>query len=385
MSFFVDIKRYFLSLFLNFKIFFSKKKKKMGNCSSNTRKVQSSQEQSEGDDEERISFNSVPKYLAFTTFFNTQSDPRVCDWIFKKEIGRTAMSKVYIVENSNTGEIAAAKIYDILKFQKTNLGKSESPTDAINTEMEIMMQIAHRYVLTLIEAIEDDNTQSFIFFMPYAQYGDVQTLLNKGEMTNEMISICFHQIAIALEELHAHNIVHRDVKSENFLSFDRDYYVLSDFSVSKRLESDDQKLEDTKGSPAFLSPEECSGEAFLPKPTDVWAYGVSLYYALFRKLPFHLSEIEDCGFGNMILLMTEKIQACELDFPDNADIDPLAKDLISKILVKDPLKRPKFSEIHRHEYFKDCWPIDEKNIEEAAGTEEEEFNEEQIEKEQQQS
>ena len=134
----------------------------MGNCSSTSRKVNSSKEHSEEEEQERISFNSIPKYLAFTTFFNTQSNPQVCDWIFKKEIGRTGVSKVYIVENVNTGEIAAAKIYDIVKFQKSNLGKSESPTDAINTEMEIMMQIQHRYVTTLIEAIEDDTKNFFI-------------------------------------------------------------------------------------------------------------------------------------------------------------------------------------------------------------------------------
>ncbi|EAY09760.1 CAMK family protein kinase [Trichomonas vaginalis G3] len=332
----------------------------MGNCSSSSKKVKASPVSEELSNSQE----NASSYVSFATFFQSSSKPQICEYVFLREIGSGAMSHVYEAVHTETGEHIAAKVYNLIQLCKPTLRSEPPPIDDVQKEIKIMMSIDHSYILSLIEAIEDDATRSLIIFMPFAQYGSVQTLLDKNQMNQDEISICFLQIAYGLEELHSKNIVHRDIKNENFLCFQKDFYVLSDFSVSTILDDPDQKLEDTKGSPAFLSPEECSGEAFYPKPADVWAYGVSLYLAVYKKLPFNLDQSNACPVANTVLLVTQNLETQTLQFPENADVDSFVEDLISQCLNKDPTQRPTFTEITKHTYFRNYWAIEEKFREE---------------------
>lgn len=293
-------------------------------------------------------------------------NPTVENWKFVEELGKGAMSVVYRVEHIETNEIAAAKVYNLQKLNKPALRAEERLINQVQTEINIMMNTDHRYLLSIIEAFECDDIGSLIIILPFASLGNVQGLLDKKQMTMSMIAICFHQIAVGLSHLHSNNVVHRDIKPENFLAFTDTYYVLSDFSVSTQLEKEDKLLEDTRGSPAFLSPEECSGEPFLGKPADVWAYGVSLYSALFGKLPFNLGENDSSCLANSVLMVTSTIQSKELVIPENEDIDPFAINLIEQCLQKNPLDRPTFQEIVNNPFFEEAWKIDEKNAAEDA-------------------
>lgn len=328
----------------------------MGNCASSSRKVKASpiSEEHESTPEQQSS------YISFATFFQGSQKPQICEYVFLREMGSGAMSHVYEAVHVETGEHIAAKVYNLVQLCKPTLRSEPPPIDDVQKEIKIMMSIDHSYILSLIEAIEDDATRSLIIFMPFAQYGSVQNLLDKGEMSQDEIGICFLQIAYGLAELHSKNIVHRDIKNENFLCFQKDFYVLSDFSVSTILDDPDQKLEDTKGSPAFLSPEECSGEAFYPKPADVWAYGISLYLAVYKKLPFNLDQSDACPVANTVLLVTQNLETQELEFPQVDGIDPMVEDLLSLCLNKDPSQRPTFTDITQHSYFRNYWAIEEK-------------------------
>ena len=229
-----------------------------------------------------------------------------------------------------------------------------------------MGMLNHRYILTIFESINSPSTNSTLMVIPYAANGTVQHCLDDNLLDFKSISICFHQIGEGLRYMHEQNMVHRDIKPDNMLCFSETYFVLSDFSVSTVLESDNQLLEDTKGSPAFLSPEECSGELCEAKPCDVWAYGVSLYSAVFGMLPFNLAEGQGRTMANTILVVTEKLENESLQFPKKLPdgLDDSVVDLLKKVLQKDPKKRPTFAEIVKHKYFKDAWPIDEQLLEE---------------------
>lgn len=323
-------------------------------------------------EEEEEEEEKQKSYFSFSIFILENENPQIYEWQFKKEIGKGAMSRVFLAKNTETGEFSAAKVYNRTQLIKQTLGNEEPPILAVHREIEIMAKLVHRYILTIIEVIEDDFTNSLIMFMPYAGNGTLQTQLDKKTIDDAGLAICFHQIAEGLRYLHSKKIVHRDIKPENILAFSDEYFVLSDFSVSTELADDDLKLEDTKGSPAFLSPEECSGESYYPKPADVWAYGVSLYSAYFGKLPFNLDAGQGCTIANTVLVVTEMLQTQELTFPEDAKIDPSLEKLLRDTLQKDPMVRPTFEQIVKYEWFKDAWEIDQKLQEEEKENFEEE-------------
>ena len=85
-------------------------------------------------------------------------------------------------------------------------------------------------------------------------------------------------------------IIHRDVKLDNILydSVTGDV-KLSDFTVSRGEIDDTTKLFDCEGTPSFTAPE-CTvveKEGYLPKPTDIWSYGVCLFTYVAGIVPFY--------------------------------------------------------------------------------------------------
>ena len=90
--------------------------------------------------------------------------------------------------------------------------------------------------------------------------------------TEEEIGHLFSQIVLALHLVHSHNIVHRDLKSQNvFLTRTLDHVKLGDFGISKILASKSQ-AHSVVGTPCYISPELCEGKPYNQK-SDIWSIG----------------------------------------------------------------------------------------------------------------
>ena len=90
--------------------------------------------------------------------------------------------------------------------------------------------------------------------------------------TEEEIGHLFSQIVLALHLVHSHNIVHRDLKSQNvFLTRTLDHVKLGDFGISKILASKSQ-AHSVVGTPCYISPELCEGKSYNQK-SDIWSIG----------------------------------------------------------------------------------------------------------------
>jgi serine/threonine protein kinase len=104
------------------------------------------------------------------------------------------------------------------------------------------------------------------------------------------VAICLAKVAHALHSAHEQGVVHRDVKPSNIIVANDGTPVLLDFGLALPEESDGHSLTrtgETAGTPAYIAPEQLSGERTRPDAQrDVYALGVTLYECLALRRPF---------------------------------------------------------------------------------------------------
>lgn len=127
--------------------------------------------------------------------------------------------------------------------------------------------------------------------------------------------------------------MHRDLKPENLL-LDADNNVkIADFGLSNVMEDGDF-LRTSCGSPNYAAPEVISGSLYAGPEVDVWSCGVILYALLCGSLPF-----DDESIPNLF----KKIRGGMYSLPSH--LSEMARDLIPRMLVVDPMKRITIPEI----------------------------------------
>jgi serine/threonine protein kinase len=165
--------------------------------------------------------------------------------------------------------------------------------------------------------------------------GELPTLTD-GEIWN-----IFRQLAAGVRYLHYQNVVHGDIKPQNLLIGEDGVVKIADFGISKMVHASSQKLADAAGTPAFMSPELCSGGSFSGQLADVWAMGITIFMLKFGQPPFIA--------GNIILLY-HKIQSDPLVFP--SAINHSLQELLVGMLQKDPEERCQLNEVIQHSWLR---------------------------------
>ncbi|KAF9174495.1 hypothetical protein BGX20_011078, partial [Mortierella sp. AD010] len=136
---------------------------------------------------------------------------------------------------------------------------------------------------------------------------------------------------------HEHDIIHRDIKPDNLLRSADDTLKIVDFGVSEMFsKKGDDVTKKSAGSPAFMAPEWCRydhGE-LSGKPADIWSMGVTLYCMKYGRLPFRSSS------------SLELLRIIREEEPDlSQETDPRFKNVMEKLLDKDPAKRITIDEL----------------------------------------
>jgi serine/threonine protein kinase len=142
--------------------------------------------------------------------------------------------------------------------------------------------------------------------------------------------------------VHYHHVVHRDIKPENLLLTSDNHIKIADFGVSLLYEGENDRVQDTQGSAAFMAPEmttaaEGKTGGFSGKMTDIWSAGVTLYVFIFGKLPFMAANVP---------LIYAAIAEDPLTFP--APLSPELNDLLTRMLDKNPSTRISIDDIKTH-------------------------------------
>ncbi|XP_043909916.1 MAP kinase-interacting serine/threonine-protein kinase 2 [Protopterus annectens] len=284
-------------------------------------------------------------------------------------LGEGAYARVQTCINVITNKKYAAKIIE------KRPGHSRS---RVFREVEMLYQCqGHKNILELVEFFEEEDKFYLVFEL--LRGGSILTHIHRRRHFNEKeASRVVRDIASALYFLHNKGMAHRDLKPENILCENADQISpvkICDFDLGSgiKLNSDCSPISTPElltpcGSAEYMAPEVV--EAFNEEATmydkrcDLWSLGVILYIMLSGYPPFVGHCGSDCGWDrgeacracqNMLF---ESIQEGKYEFPDKdwAHISFGAKDLISKLLVRDAKNRLSAAQVLEHPWVRGCAP-----------------------------
>jgi [calcium/calmodulin-dependent protein kinase] kinase len=120
------------------------------------------------------------------------------------------------------------------------------------------------------------------------------TFKNNHSVLTKLARYIFKHVANGLKYLHNRNICHRDLKPNNIVYKSSDKQIkIIDFSISKRLPSNEKKISNTQGTDYFSPPNLHNFESYDPFKVDIYSFGASIYVFLFNNFDFNLSDSEE--------------------------------------------------------------------------------------------
>jgi serine/threonine-protein kinase HSL1, negative regulator of Swe1 kinase len=207
---------------------------------------------------------------------------------------------------------------------------------SIEREIVVMKLIDHPNIMRLYDVWET-STELYLI-LEYVQGGELfDYLCQKGKLPVPEALDYFQQIIGAIDYCHRFNIAHRDLKPENIL-LDKEFNVkIADFGMAAWQNG---MLRTSCGSPHYAAPEIVQGHAYNGSAADIWSCGVILYALLAGKLPF---DHEDCEA--LLNLVATGVYNMPID------INPLAQNLVRRMLATDVEQRITMPEIMAHPFF----------------------------------
>jgi len=257
---------------------------------------------------------------------------RIGHYRLGKNLGIGSFGKVRLAEHQLTGHKVAIKILNRNRIRQLDMDEK------VRREIKILKLFYHPHIIRLYEVI---YTPTDIYMvMEYVPGGELfDFIVSNGRLSEPRARVMFQQLVSGVEYCHQHMVVHRDLKPENLLLDSDQQLRIADFGLSNVMKDGDF-FKTSCGSPNYAAPEVISGKLYAGPEVDVWSCGVILYALLCGSLPF-----DDENIPNLF----KKIKGGIFTLPGHMSDD--IKDLISRMLVVDPLQRITIPEIRRHRWF----------------------------------
>ncbi|KAB1223771.1 Serine/threonine-protein kinase CBK1 [Morella rubra] len=292
-------------------------------------------------------------------------------------IGKGAFGEVRICREKATGHVYAMK-----KLKKSEMLR-RGQVEHVKAERNLLAEVDSNCIVKLYCSFQDDE---FLYLvMEYLPGGDMMTLLmRKDTLTEDEARFYVAETVLAIESIHKHNYIHRDIKPDNLLLDRYGHLRLSDFGLCKPLDCNTLQEEDfsmgsnlngaaqqrptapkrtqqeqqqhwqknrrtlaysTVGTPDYIAPEVLLKKGY-GMECDWWSLGAIMYEMLVGYPPFYSDDpMSTCR--KIVNWRTH------LKFPEEAKLSPEEKDLISKLLcsVNQRLGSNGADEIKDHPWF----------------------------------
>lgn len=252
-----------------------------------------------------------------------------------RKLGQGQFGTTFLCIEKSTGKEFACK--SIAKRKLT----TEEDVEDVRREIQIMHHLAgHPNVISIVGAYEDAVAVHVV--MELCAGGELfDRIIQRGHYTERKAAELARIIVGVVEACHSLGVMHRDLKPENFLFVnEKEESPLKtiDFGLSVFFRPG-ETFTDVVGSPYYVAPEVL--RKHYGQECDVWSAGVIIYILLSGVPPFW-DETEQGIF--------EQVLKGELDFVSEPwpSVSESAKDLVKKMLVRDPKKRLTAHEVLRH-------------------------------------
>ncbi|KAE9593206.1 hypothetical protein Lal_00029289 [Lupinus albus] len=262
------------------------------------------------------------------------------EYIRECKIGSGSYGKVALYRSSVDGNHYAIKAFHKSYLLKLRVAPSETAMTDVLREVLIMKMLEHPNIVNLIEVIDDPESDNFYMVLEYVE--DKWVCHGTGpacSLGEDIARRYLRDIVSGLTYLHAHHIVHGDIKPDNLLITRHGTVKIGDFSVSQAFEDDKDDLRRSPGTPVFTAPECILGLTYHGKASDTWAVGITLYCMILGEYPFLGDTLQDTY---------DRIVNNPIVLPN--DMNPQLKNLIEGLLSKDPRLRMTLNDVAEHSW-----------------------------------
>ena len=278
-----------------------------------------------------------------------------------EKVGQGGFGAVYKVWDKENSKIYAMKTLKIEEY----INKA-SKIEELFREQKTLKQLDHHHIIRLHHAFQVG--EDIWLIMDYASGGEFEQYLwskTNWRVSEKEARYLISQIWRAVSYCHQKGIIHRDLKPENILVtyasegrdnnifidnllMDREPYEnivlkVSDFGIAGIKRSGEKGEESNAGTAKFMAPELHTGKDISAnKELDIWAIGLILYIMVFGYHPFKVKDREKT---------IKNIIEMKLKFPPEVSVTCEFKDLIWKMLDKNPNTRINMYNILNHPWF----------------------------------
>uniref|UniRef100_A0A667G013 Mitogen-activated protein kinase kinase kinase 4 n=1 Tax=Lynx canadensis TaxID=61383 RepID=A0A667G013_LYNCA len=262
-------------------------------------------------------------------------------WQRGNKIGEGQYGKVYTCISVDTGELMAMKE---IRFQPNDHKTIKETAD----ELKIFEGIKHPNLVRYF-GVELHREEMYIF-MEYCDEGTLEEVSRLG-LQEHVIRLYSKQITVAINVLHEHGIVHRDIKGANIFLTSSGLIKLGDFGCSVKLKNNAQtmpgEVNSTLGTAAYMAPEvitRAKGEGH-GRAADIWSLGCVVIEMVTGKRPWHEYE-------HNFQIMYKVGMGHKPPIPER--LSPEGKDFLSHCLESEPRMRWTASQLLDHAFVKVC-------------------------------
>lgn len=212
------------------------------------------------------------------------------------------LTSVRVLSENGPLRVEIARWRDRLVIVKRLRGDSEVLEDRLEREAQVIRKLRHKNIIPLLA------TEGTSLIYPYNEGVSLAEVLQRGVLTPRQATLIISDILSALTYIHAHGVIHCDVKPANIILQDN-RALLTDFGFAKDLALKVITQPGTFfGTPNYMPPEQFRGKRDDPR-NDIYAAGAVLYHMLVGEPPYG-NQVIRFLLGDDSLALTPLPETC---------------------------------------------------------------------------